>query len=796
MEEIVASTCQGCLTNCSIRVRTRGADVVAVEGNPASAATQGVVCQNVRIAMEQRTDPDRVLYPLRRRNPRKGRLEDPRFERISWDEALDEIADRLMGLRARGESHRVAVAKGRSTNLGSLLNSAFPKIYGTPNSINHDSICDQGEKVALSMLDGVDDYRDLDYDQVEYVLMWGMDPLASNRWKSRFRQMLPALSKQARLVEIDPRLSLTGKAAHEWHAIVPGTDAALALALAHVILAEGLWNRSFVGDFADGRNRFAPGQMVDGSSYREHGTQGLVKWWNEELRYRTPEWSERLCGIAAQDIRRIARDFSAAGPRAVSWTSPGLAMVARGFYGCMAAHALNGLVGSAGPEGAVVTYAPAAKGKLPDASAFQDEVARAACAHERIDQRGKVGFASISAGKAGAGQNCNRIPEAHATGDPYKLDTLIGCWCNFAYSAPGAQRWEEFLASLPFYVDITTHISESAHFADIVLPARHHAFETWGVVNSRQGGRTCVTVSQPCVPAPGEARGDETDVPFLLAEKLAERGFPNLLEYYRSIYDPVSGLAPQSGDELAEYAAKTLTYPCWNNQAESGDGAEVWEAFRAHGVWNGPSARKGACDSDGRFATPSGVFEFESGKLRSLLDDYATSHGLTVDQAMATLRYDARGALAVLPHWEEPVRIGDAEEFPLVFTQHRAHASLEGRAANTQLFQKLKGTDPGDVAYDDVVKLHPDDMRKLGLTDGDDVSVVSPQGKIACHVRAWEGTRPGVAVKCYGQGHWAYGAVARGIGGNNNEVVPAVWERITSSSVRHGGVTRVRVEKR
>ena len=129
------------------------------------------------------------------------------------------------------------------------------------------------------------------------------------------------------------------------------------------------------------------------------------------------------------------------------------------------------------------------------------------------------------------------------------------------------------------------------------------------------------------------------------------------------------------------------------------------------------------------------------------------------------------------------------------FTQHRSHASLEGRAANIPLFQELKGTDPGDEPWDDVVKVNPVDMDALGLADGDAVRVVSPVGEIRCHVKSWEGTRAGVVAKCYGQGHWAYGHIAAGIGGNNNEIVPAEWERITSSAVRHGGVVRVRIER-
>ena len=111
------------------------------------------------------------------------------------------------------------------------------------------------------------------------------------------------------------------------------------------------------------------------------------------------------------------------------------------------------------------------------------------------------------------------------------------------------------------------------------------------------------------------------------------------------------------------------------------------------------------------------------------------------------------------------------------------------------MFQDLKGTDPGDEAWDDVVRLHPDDMAALGLSNGDDVRVVSPYGSICVHAKAWAGVGRGLTAKCYGQGHWAYGSVAAGRGGNNNEIMPAEWERITSSAIRHGGIVRVRIER-
>ncbi|MBO4352498.1 MAG: hypothetical protein J5818_03270, partial [Eggerthellaceae bacterium] len=145
---------------------------------------------------------------------------------------------------------------------------------------------------------------------------------------------------------------------------------------------------------------------------------------------------------------------------------------------------------------------------------------------------------------------------------------------------------------------------------------------------------------------------------------------------------------------------------------------------------------------------------------------------------------------------------GDPDEYPFIFSEHRSRLSREGRSANLPLFQEFKDLDLGDEAWDDVLKINPEDMKELGLEDGDTIEVESVQGKITVHAKGWEGTRPGVVVKCYGQGHWAFGHVAavdyakaKPRGGNNNEILPAAYDRISGNTARHGGFARVKIKK-
>ena len=124
----------------------------------------------------------------------------------------------------------------------------------------------------------------------------------------------------------------------------------------------------------------------------------------------------------------------------------------------------------------------------------------------------------------------------------------------------------------------------------------------------------------------------------------------------------------------------------------------------------------------------------------------------------------------------------------------------EGRSANCSWYQELKYLDPGDEPWDDVAKINPVDAMRLGIETGDRIKLISKTGELECSAKLWEGVRPGTIAKCYGQGHWAYGKVAAKEfgrvprGGNNNDIIPADYDRLSGSTVYYG-VTRVKVVK-
>ena len=259
----------------------------------------------------------------------------------------------MIELRKAGETNKLVYMRGRySSTSTELLYGTLPKIFGTANYFSQCDLC-RGRKNGPRADARFFGYRDYDLEKTN-CLVAGVRPLASNRMVPNTMNFnFPEIVKRGTVIAVDPRLSNVATKAHEWLPVSPGTDGALAGALAHVLLTEGLWSRESVGDFKDGKNLFVAGKTVDESAFVEKETYGLVKWWNLELKDRTPAWGEKESLIPAAQIVRVARAMGKAAPKIVVWMGPGAAMHPRGTYSAMAVHALNGLLGSIDVEGGV-----------------------------------------------------------------------------------------------------------------------------------------------------------------------------------------------------------------------------------------------------------------------------------------------------------------------------------------------------------------------------------------------------------------------------------------------------------
>lgn len=773
---IVKNVCHQCPARCGIDVYVTNGRVHAIYGSLDHPATNGKLCPKGHLGAYILYDPDRFVGPMRRTNPRKGRNEDPRFVRISWDEALNIVAGRLNALRERNEQHRFALIAGRGWGVSDTgLLGDFGKLYGTPNAVlGHSSMCSDASKKAKQAMDGNYAYNAYDYRNTNYLLNFGASFLEAYRPYNSNMQVWGYIRTKApktKVTVVDVRVTTTGAAADHLLLVKPGTDGALALAMAHVVLTEGLWDKRFVGDFLEGPNLFRAGATLDPATFRERWTKGLIEWWNAEIKDRTPAWAARITGVPERMILQVAREFGT--------TRPAMAIFERGptthtnaVYNGLAIHALNALVGAMYAKGGLMNQLSVPYGSLPVKSDdYLDPAARAAAERRmpRIDKAGTPEWPLAS-------NMLQEVAKNHNEGRPYKLDTIMFYLTNPIFSAPDCKSWETALADM-FVIDTSPFPGETAMFADLVLPD-HTYLERWQ--------------DAPTYPANGYPV-TSLRVPAVQPIHDTKAFGDTLIEIGKRIAGPTAEFFRQIGD-----TQNILRHIARGFERNPGDnGVNSFESWVQKGVWyrtpypyrqiagdffewDGVDFRTPMSDAkvkDLLFKTASGKFELKS----SYLERYAAY----ISEKMGVARERVG-----LPQWVEPRYTGDGD-LHLISPKTALHA--EGRSANIPhaiaLYQPVSGG-----RNEMFLEIHPRTARERNIRNGDMVKISSSLGSITARAHIYPATRPDTVILPFGFGHWAHGRWARSRRtGNVSEIIPNVSDPIAGLTSNY--TVKVRVER-
>lgn len=283
---------------CQVLVHVEGDRVVKVTGDPESPTSRGYICPKGAASPELLYHPDRVLHPLRR----KGKRGENTWERISWDEALDEMAGKLAHIRKRHGAQYLGMMHGTGRpyeNFG----QRFANAYGTPNFTGVAHVCFWPRVFANMVTQGFTEMPVCDvYGQggivPRCVVLWGCNltgPQGHDSADGMCGGMLQRVMRTAhKVIVIDPRNIVPQ--ADLWLRIRPGTDGALALAMMHVIIAAGLVDREFI----------------------DHYTTGYADLVGH-VRDCTPAWASAVTGIPAEDIETAARIYATTRPACIQW---------------------------------------------------------------------------------------------------------------------------------------------------------------------------------------------------------------------------------------------------------------------------------------------------------------------------------------------------------------------------------------------------------------------------------------------------------------------------------------------
>ena len=492
MTEIVRSACRGCHGVCQVLVHVDDGRVVKVTGDPDSPTSRGYLCPKGAAAPQLLYHPDRVLYPLRR----KGERGDNRWERLSWEEALGEVADRLGAIKAEAGSEYFGMMQGTGRPYTGFTNR-FANAYGTPNFTGVAHLCYFPRWIASQYTMGqlpVCDVYGFGGRKPACFVMWGCNVTHTGASDGMCGGMVErALLEAERTIVVDPRRIGPARHADHWLQLRPGTDGALALAMINTVIDEVLFDREFVEGYTTGFDELAA-----------------------HVRGFTPEWASEVTRVPAAEIRAATRTYATTRPGCIQWGNA-LDMSACNFQTARSLLILRALTGNVDRPGSDVLWV--APENVRQRSLFMN-----------LEVTGLQFLPPDKAALPVDGNTYPLCPTTHppafwrsiVTGDPYRMKAMWIMGSNPLATMTHSTDIESALRTLEFTVVSDIFLTPTAQLADIVLPAA-----TWleqdDVVNLHK--IWCVLARRKVAQA-GEAR-DDREVIFELAHMLGlDEAFP------------------------------------------------------------------------------------------------------------------------------------------------------------------------------------------------------------------------------------------------------------------------------
>jgi anaerobic selenocysteine-containing dehydrogenase len=460
-KEIRHSVCAlDCPDACSLLLTVEDGKATKLRGNPDHPVTNGFLCGKVARYLDREYSPARLLYPQRR----VGSKGEGRFERIGWDEALDEIASRLGGISNEfGPEAVLPYSYGGTLGVlnGSSLDRRFFHRFGASRLDR--TICASAGAEALNLTygnrHGVEPEQ---FTKAKLIIAWGANILGANVHLWPF--IVEARRNGARFYVIDPVRNRNGHAADRHFAVNPGSDQALALGLMHVIIAEGLQDADYLERHTNGFGELAV----------------LVRDY-------PPERVEELTGIAAEDIVNLAREYATTTPSVIR-LNYGVQRSERGGAAVRAVSILPALTGAWRHAGGGL--------QLTTSGGFRFNYA----ALERDDLQ------QISLGREARLVNMSELGKALNDLDDPPVKALVVYNSNPAAVAPNQNKVLKGLRRDDlFTVVMEQFLTDTARYADILLPATTF-LENTDLYFSY--GHYHAQLARPALPAPGECRSN------------------------------------------------------------------------------------------------------------------------------------------------------------------------------------------------------------------------------------------------------------------------------------------------
>jgi thiosulfate reductase/polysulfide reductase chain A len=530
--------CDMCYWRCGLKVRSRDGKAFKIDGNPEHPLNRGVVCAKGNSGIQVAFAPNRLKQP----QERVGARGDNKWRPMPWDEALDKVAHELNKVKEKyGPQALVMIGHGTWEKPYHRLAHA----YGTPNTTSPVfGLCCGPRGVANMLVAGreLGGNETLDLENCKYFLMMGRN-VTESLHNGETLGWIDGVANGAKVTYVDPRFTITASKSDEWLAIRPLTDHAFLLAMIHVVIKEGLYDKAFVSEYVSGLDDL---------------TARVEKY--------TPEWQAPITGIPAESVRRIAREMSERAPSVLVYSPRRLTRSANDLGTGMSIAILNSLFGVWDRSGGI--YNPQ-NFKIPEISLPEFPHAHVARSEASGDfDFSQSPFASDAEGKIhradGAGVPgrwplanaqyglTNEMWRAMAEQDPYPLKALLTAGGNGFSNSSDYDTIRKALLNMDFYVAADVMPNEMNSYADILLPEasyleRYDDLQTGGMLEG------FVALREPAMQPLHDTKGS-WDICKDLSKRMGlEAWFP-----HDSVADMLDDRLKKAGLSLAELKQKGI----------------------------------------------------------------------------------------------------------------------------------------------------------------------------------------------------------------------------------------------
>ncbi|MBW2335011.1 MAG: molybdopterin-dependent oxidoreductase [Deltaproteobacteria bacterium] len=683
--------------------------------------------------------------PMKRVGPRGSQ----EWKEISWDEATDTLANRIKGLRDKGNPEKLAAVDGnQSRSTMALLIKRLLSSIGSPNYLRMPREEDTYSMVNF-LMQGINGPLAFDLENADFILSFGCGLLdgwgSPGRMLSVWRHWVTNEQQhKTQIAQVEPRASNTASKADIWLAPFPGTEAALALGMAHVIIKEKLYNKEFIKNHS-----FGFYDWFDDKGAEHKGFSSIV------LGKYSPKNVENITGIKRSIIIEVARKFASA-HAPIALAGRGKGTFPGSLYEFMSIHALNALAGRVNNKGGtlITDDVPLA----PWVDVEYDSVANNGLTKGRLDRAGTLQYPFTES-------LMHKFTEVINGSHSSPVDTLLLCSTNPVHTMSDNKSFIEALAKIPFIVSFSPFMDETSMMADLILPDHSHLEKMVDIVKPTGLQYPCYALSQPVV-KPLYRTSHSGDVIISLAKRIGGTVAHSFqwANFEEALKERVSGLYDAGKNKLS------------------------WEDVTKNGYWYIP--RQSLSKRSDIFKTPSKKFEFFSTEIELALKAY--SRGKSFDDALLDLGISTKGDEACMPHYEEIKSHGDENKYPLLLLPVEFINLATGWIGNPPFLNKTL-FDHQIKRSDLFVEVNPKTASRYGLTEGSRAMLQSPKGELSVRIHLFDGAMPGVIFIPFGLGHTAYDKYLKGKGVNPNEIIDPIEDPLSGQPVWWN--TRVKVIK-